>query len=111
MTGNENYILAGDIDLGTVSDNTNVTDGKYVVSTAKTGVVNGWSGVLEGNGYSVYNYKVTANNAELFNLAEVHSVSIRNLNIGTSDCMVSVAVIANNASAVCGYVATGSSLN
>ena len=111
MTGNANYILAGNIDLGTVSDTAKVTDGEYVVSTEKTGVVNGWSGVLEGNRYSVYNYKVTAINAGLFNLAEVHSVSIRNLNIGTPDNMVNVTVTKNNSSAVCGYVATGSSLN
>ena len=72
MTGAENYILANDIDLG----------GHKLAATG--GIITGWKGILDGNGYSVLNYDISGNDSGLFQVVdETAEIVIQNLTFGS----------------------------
>ena len=104
MTGTDvNYILAGNIDFATDGNDLEVTT-----------LITGWTGILEGNGYSLLNYKVTTGeNGGLFDLYNVGTITIRNLTIGSAtDPIIGLSTNSNGGmAAICGRMKTGSILN
>ncbi|MBR7098375.1 MAG: hypothetical protein IKC59_03080 [Clostridia bacterium] len=71
MSGENNYILANDIDMN-----------KANIGTPQT-----WSGILDGNGYSVTNFSVT--NGGMFNCTD-GTATIKNITFGTAAAPISV---------------------
>ena len=79
MTGNANYILASDIDLGGLK-----------MTTQSSGVVSTWeSGIFDGNGKTIFNYEVAGNATGLFWFAKENvTVTIKNTTFGKDSAKV-----------------------
>ena len=81
----KNYILANDIDLGGINFSYSSVEGTANVY----GFIYYWSGIFDGNGYSITNYSTTDDQIAFFDTASVKvDIVVKNVTFGAEDALI-----------------------